>query len=124
MKKSLKIIYTVLSVIVILLIVAVIAINLFADSAVKVAIETAGTRALNVGVTVDSVDLSILGGKLSLRNLVIDNPPGYKHRRLLELSEAKIAIETRSLLKDTINSRLFILLMASPGCRPSTRMPA
>ena len=103
MKKSLKIIYAIVVVIAILLIVAVIAVNLFADSAVKVAIETAGTRALNVGVMVDEVDLSILGGKLSFRNLVINNPPGYKHRRLLELSEAKIAIETGSLLKDTIN---------------------
>lgn len=103
MKKSFKILYTVLSVIVILLIVAVIAVNLFADSAVKIAIETAGTRALNVGVMVDEVDLSILGGKLSFRNLVINNPPGYKHRRLLELSKAKIVIETGSLLKDTIN---------------------
>jgi len=103
MKKSLKILYTVLSVIVILLIVAVIAINLFADSAVKIAIESAGTKALNVGVTVDSVDLSILAGKLGFQNLVINNPPGYKHRRLLELSEAKIAIETRSLLTDIVN---------------------
>ncbi len=103
MKKPLKILYTVLSVIAILLIVVVIAINLFADSAVKIAIESAGTKALNVGVTVDSVDLSILAGKLGFQNLVINNPPGYKHERLLELSEAKIAVETRSLLTDIVN---------------------
>lgn len=103
MKKSLKILYTVLSVIVILLIVAVIAINLFADSAVKMAIETAGTKALNVGVSVSDVDLSILGGELGFQNLVINNPPGYKHERLLELSDAKIAIETGSLLTDIVN---------------------
>jgi len=103
MKKSLKVLYTVLSVIVILLIIAVIAINLFADSAVKMAIESAGTKALQVGVAVDSVNLSILGGKIGFQNLVIDNPPGYKHERLLELSDAKIAVETGSLLTDIIN---------------------
>ncbi|MHC4655792.1 MAG: AsmA family protein [Planctomycetota bacterium] len=103
MKKSLKILYTVLSVIVILLIIAVIAINLFADSAVKMAIESAGTKALQVGVAVDSVNLSILGGKIGFQNLVIDNPPGYKHEKLLELGDAKIAVETGSLLTDIVN---------------------
>ena len=103
MKKSLKILYTVLSVIVILLIVVVIAINLFADSAVKMAIESAGTKALQVGVAVDSVDLSILGGKIGFQNLVIDNPPGYKHERLLELGKATIAVQTGSLLTDIVN---------------------
>jgi hypothetical protein len=103
MKKSLKILYTVLSVIVILFIVAVIAVNLFADSAVKMGIESAGTKALQVGVAVDDVDLSILGGKIGFQNLVIDNPPDYKYERLLELGDAKIAVETGSLLTDIIN---------------------
>ena len=103
MKKSLKILYTVLSVIAILLIIAVIAVNFFADSAVKMGIESAGTKALQVGVAVDNVDLSILGGKIGFQNLVIDNPPGYKNEKLLELGQAKIAVETGSLLTDIIN---------------------
>ena len=103
MKKSLKIIYAIVAVIAILLIVVVIAINLFADSAVKMAIESAGTEALQVGVAVDSVNLSILGGKIGFRNLVIDNPPDYKYERLLELSDAKIAVEIGSLLTDIVN---------------------
>jgi len=103
MKKSLKIIYTVVVVFAVLLIVAVIAVNLFADNAVKMAIESAGTKTLQVGVAVDSVNLSILGGKIGFQNLVIDNPPGYKHEKLLELGDAKIAIETGSLLTDIVN---------------------
>jgi hypothetical protein len=103
MKKSLKIIYTVAAVIAILIIVVVIAINLFADSAVEAVIESAGTKALQVNVAVDDVDLSILGGKIGFRNLVIDNPPGYKHERLLELGRASIAVQTGSLLTDIVN---------------------
>jgi hypothetical protein len=103
MKKSLKILSIVASVIVVLLIVAAIAVNLFADSAVKMAIESAGTKALNVGVSVGDVDLSILGGRISFKNLVINNPPGYNHERLLELSEATITVETGSLLTDVVN---------------------
>src|SRR4030042_2137664 len=103
MKKPFKIIYTAAAVIAVLLIVVVIAINLFADKAVKMAIESAGTKALKVGVAVDSVNLSILAGKIGFQNLVIDNPPGYKNERLLELSRAKIAVETGSLLTDIVN---------------------
>ncbi len=103
MKKSLKIIYAIGAVIAVLLIVVVIAINLFADSAVKMAIEKAGSKTLQVGVAVDSVNLSILGGKIGFQNLVIDNPPGYKHEKLLELGQAKIAVQTGSLLSDIVN---------------------
>lgn len=103
MKKSLKILYVVMSVIVVLLIVVAIAVNLFADNAVKMAIESAGTKALNVGVSVGNVDLSILGGRIGFKDLVIDNPPGYNHKRLLELSEATITVETGSLLTDVVN---------------------
>jgi hypothetical protein len=103
MKKSLKIIYAIAAVIAVLLIVVVIAINLFADSAVKMAIEKAGSKTLQVAVAVDSVNLSILGGKIGFQNLVIDNPPGYKNEKLLELGQAKIAVQTGSLLSDIVN---------------------
>lgn len=103
MKKPIKILYAILSGILVLLILAAIAINLFADKALKMAIESAGSKALNVGVSVSDVDLSILGGKLGLQNLVINNPAGYQHERLLELSEGKITIETGSLLSDVVN---------------------
>ncbi len=103
MKKSLKILYIVLSIIVVLLIVVVLAVNLFADSAVKMAIESAGTKTLQVAVAVDDVDLSILGGKIGFQNLVIDNPPGYKNEKLLELGQAKIAVQTGSLLSNIVN---------------------
>jgi len=103
MKKSLKILYFGLLIVVILVVVGVIAIGLFADNALKMAVESAGTKALNVGVSVRDVDLSILGGTVGLQNLVIDNPPGYQHERLLELGEAKIAVESRSLLRDVVN---------------------
>lgn len=103
MRKSHKILYVALLTVVILVTVAVISISLFADKALKLAIESAGTKALNVGVTVSNVDLSILGGRLGFQGLVIDNPPGYQHERLLELSGAKIAVETRSLLSHVVN---------------------
>jgi hypothetical protein len=103
MKKPLKVLSIILLVIVVLVVIAVVAVGLFADKALKAGIETAATKALNVGVSVDGVDLSIMAGKLTLGNLVINNPPGYQHDKLLQLKNASIAVDVRSLLSDIVN---------------------
>lgn len=103
MKSARKILYIVLVAIVALIILASVLIHLFGNSALKAGIETAASKSLNVGVSIDDVDLSILGGKIGFENLVIDNPPGYQHDKLLELGDARIAVDIGSLLTDTVN---------------------
>ncbi len=103
MKKLRKMLSIVLSAIVILIVIVAVAVSLFANNALTVAIESAATKALNVGVSVDEVDLSILRSGLGIRNLVINNPPGYQHDTLLELTEGRVTVETRSLLSDVVN---------------------
>jgi hypothetical protein len=103
MKKARKVARIVLLAVVILVIVVAAAIRLFADHAVKMGIEKAGSKALNVGVKVQDVDLSILGGSIGFQNLAIDNPPGYKNEKLLELKDAYIAVNVKSLLSDVVN---------------------
>ncbi len=105
MKKTLKALRIVLLVIVILVVAVVVVVGLFANRAVKIGIEAAATKTLNVGVTIDDVDLSIMGGKLALQNLLINNPPGYEHDKLLELKDAKIAVDIKSLLSDVVHIR-------------------
>ena len=105
MKKAKKLIRTVLIALIALIVVVALLINFFADSGVEKAIEVAGSRTLGVDVTVGKAGLSIMGGSLGLRNLAIDNPPGYKHDKLLELAEGNVVVETRSLLADTVNIR-------------------
>jgi uncharacterized protein involved in outer membrane biogenesis len=102
MKKTTKVMYLVLSVIVIAAIIVAAAVALFADRALKSAVESAGSKALNVKVKVDSADLSILAGKANLKNLVIDNPPGYQQQKLLELQDAEVVIQIKSILSDTV----------------------
>jgi len=102
MKTPLKIIYSILFIIIVLIILAVVLVHLFGNRALKAGIETAATKTLNVAVSVGDVDLSIMGGKLSLQNLVINNPPDYQHKKLLELKDAKIEVDVWSLLSDTV----------------------
>ncbi len=105
MKKMLKALRYIFLAILILLLIVVVAVNLFAGRAVKMGIETAATKTLNVGVSVGNVDLSIMAGKLALKNLLISNPPGYQHEKLLELTNAKIEVDVKSLLSDVVKIR-------------------
>ena len=102
MKKRFRVFSVILLSFGIIVIGAAIALGLLANRAVKVAVESEGTRALNVGVRVDDVDLSILNGRIGIRNLTIHNPPGYHHDRLLELSRAAILLDTKSLFDDVV----------------------
>jgi len=92
-----------------LIVCIVVLIHLVGNSILKTGIETAAIKMLNVGVSIDDVDLSILGGKVSFQNLVIDNPPGYKHDKLLVVGNARIAVSIGSLLKDTVNIKEIML---------------
>jgi len=109
MKSLRKILRIVVLAIVVLIVCIVVLVHLFGNSLLKTGIETAATKTLNVGVKIDDMDFSILGGKVSFQNLVIDNPPGYKHDRLLEIGDARIAVSTGSLLKDTVNIKEIML---------------
>ncbi|MBL7154162.1 MAG: AsmA family protein [Phycisphaerae bacterium] len=102
MKVLRKLFITIPLIIVILLIAAVVLVGLFADRAVKMGIEKGGSAVLPVAVKVGDADLSILGGKLALHDLIVENPEGYKHENLLELKSGSVGVNIRSLLSDTV----------------------
>jgi uncharacterized protein involved in outer membrane biogenesis len=105
MKKSLKTVWVILPAVLILAAVVAIAIDIFAERALKTGIEVAATKALNVRVSVGKVDLSIMAGKLGIGNLLIDNPSGYQYDKLLELKDAQIEVDVKSLLGERVNIR-------------------
>lgn len=102
MKKLVKSIVRLFVGLLVLALLSVIAVGLLADNAAKVAVESAGSKALNVPVNVAGADLSLLGGTLGLQEVTVANPPGYRQETLLELERGDIRVDTRSLLSDTI----------------------
>jgi hypothetical protein len=87
---------------VLLAVLGVVAVSLLADNAAKMAVQAAGRKALDVPVTVEKADISILSGTMSLQNLTVANPPGYQRETLLDLDRGDIRMNTRSLLSDTV----------------------
>jgi hypothetical protein len=105
MRKTLKTLRLILLSSLGLIVLTLLAVNLFADRAVKAGIEASATKKLSVAVNVSDVDLSMIAGKIALQNLSISNPPGYQNDRLLELKNADIEVDVKSLLGDVVNIR-------------------
>ena len=103
MKIARKIVGLLITGLVVLIVLAAVLINVFGDRALKIGIEKGAQHALKVGVQLDGAGLSILAGKLHLKNLVIDNPEGYQHPHLLTLGHASMAVNIGSLLSDTVD---------------------
>ena len=89
--------------ILILIVVTIVAVNLLADHALKMGIESPVAKGLNIEIEVGDVDLSIIGGKLVVKNLSVLNPPVYQNDELLILKNSEIEVETKSLLSDVVN---------------------
>lgn len=109
MKAVSKVMKIVLFGILVLVVLVAVLIHLFGNSVLKTGIENAASKTLNVDVTIDALDFSMLGGKVSFRNLTVNNPPGYEHDKLLEIGDARIAVSIGSLLKDTVNIKEILI---------------
>ncbi len=93
----------IIGIVLIAIAVVLLMVQLFADRALKAGIEMGASRALKVAVEVSDVDLSVLGGSLGIKGLVINNPQGYQHKKLLELNRAKVKVDVASLMSDEIH---------------------
>ena len=98
MKKLIKAILFILVVLIVLAIVGVVGVILFADKAVKTAVETAGTKTLNVAVKVGKANASVLSGAVGLQDITVANLPGYQAAALLKLQQVNLKADTKSLL--------------------------
>lgn len=95
--------------IVILLVVLTATFYLVGTSLIKSGVEKAASSALGVPVTIKGITLSILQGHVSVKGLVVKNPPGYANETLLELGEATVNLDIGSLMSDTVNIQLIKL---------------
>lgn len=98
MKTALKLIA--MAVVVVLALVAVAILSL--DSLIERGVETAGSYALGVDVTLDGAHLSIPRKSLSLTGFRIANPEGFKSADLFKAERISVALQPKTLLDDEI----------------------
>lgn len=97
-----KIIGTIVVILLIAVLALVLAVNIFGNRALKMAVETGASKALGVGVRVQDITLAVFAGKLNINGLEIDNPKDYAHPQMLTLGNAFVAVNVKSLLSDTV----------------------
>jgi len=102
MKKFIKAILFLIVVLIVLAVVGIVGVILFADKAVQTAVETAGTKTLNVGVKVGKANASVLTGAVGLQEITVANPPGYQGAALLKLQRVDIKADTASALSKQV----------------------
>ena len=73
-----KIIVRLLIALVVVLVLAVLAVGLFLDKAIKSGVETFGPKLTKVDITLHSVSLSLFSGSGTIKGLVVGNPTGLQ----------------------------------------------
>jgi len=97
-----KLIIRLLLALVVVVILAVLAVGLFLDGAIKKGVETFGPKLTKVDIKLQSVSLSLLSGSGTIKGLVVGNPEGYKTPCAINVGAATLALKPGSLLSDKI----------------------
>ena len=103
MRKRFKRVRFVIVLVVVLAVAVIAAAALLANKAVQTAVETAGTKTLNVGVKVGKAHVAILRGVVDMQNITVSNPAGFQGPALLTLQRVSVAADTRSLLSNEVH---------------------
>ncbi|NLX59816.1 MAG: hypothetical protein GXY74_12090 [Phycisphaerae bacterium] len=105
MKKLLRFVLVVVAV----LAVAVGAAWYFIDSLAKKGIEEGGTYALRVPTTVESVNLSLLKGSMTMDGLTVANPEGYETPHLIKSGRFDLQVDPGTVFGETVHVKGFRL---------------
>jgi hypothetical protein len=74
----------------------------YLDSIAKKAIEFGGTEALGLTTSLEGIDIALLDGRTSLKNLNIANVEGFGADNLMQLGSGTVAINLQSLTEDIV----------------------
>ena len=100
--KKFKKLLVVLGILAALAVVALVILYLSLGRIVKAGIETVGSKATQCHITVDSVSLAPLRGKLRIHGLVVGNPEGFKSDSAFKLGDISVSLKPGSFFSDTI----------------------
>ena len=104
-KRILKIV----GVLLVLIIGAVIGIYYYLGAIVKEAIGRFVPPVTGTTASVESVDLSLIGGHIDIQGLKIGNPAGYSDKNIFELGSIRVDFEPKTILSDKIIIRSVVV---------------
>jgi uncharacterized protein involved in outer membrane biogenesis len=109
MKRSKKILLSVVLVVVVLGLTSIIVAGLHLGDIVKKGVETVGSSMTQVTIKLDEVHLSLLAGSASLKGLVVGNPQGYQTPQAISATTIAVGVNPLSVFSDKIVLRSIYL---------------
>lgn len=70
---------------------------------IRHAVEEFGPEITGTSVTLSDVNVSLLSGNASIKNLVIGNPKGFKSESAVKVGEVAVSLDVKSLFSDKIS---------------------
>ena len=89
--------------VVLLVVIVVVVIYLNVGRIVRTAVQTQASSSLNLQTTLDSVSLSLFGGKLGLHQLDVASPQGYSAPHMLEVGDTNVAVSYGQLRNQPVH---------------------
>jgi len=102
MKKMVKIFWTIVLILIVVIVVGGIVAVTNLNRIVKKAVEVYGPQITKVSVKLDDVHIGLLTGSADLKGLVVGNPPNYKTPQAISVGEISVGVNPLSLTKDKI----------------------
>ncbi len=99
----------VFGIVVVLAVIAAFIIRANLGGIVKKALETAGPKITQTTLTIGGVSLSPSTGAGSIQDFVLGNPEGYQAPYSVKVREAKLEVETATVLSDKIHVKSIVL---------------
>jgi len=109
MKTSGGVLKWVLIVITAIIVLGIVVFLVAGNTLLKIGITKGASSALKVQVELGSIRLSILGGSVKLKDLVVHNPAGYELPTLMKLGGADVKVNIGSLMGDKVDIDHIIL---------------
>ena len=88
--------------IIVVLVIAVLVVGTHLDGIIKTGVETVGPKITQTTLTVEAVNVSLLGGSASVKALVLGNPAGCKAPQAISIGTTAVSLAPGSILSDKI----------------------
>ena len=92
----------ILLVVVLLLVVGGVIVYFTLDGIIRNQVEQQSSKSLNLPTKLESANLSLFGGTLSLKNYQVSSPPGFSGEPMLSLGELGVGVSYRELRGDPV----------------------
>ena len=89
-------------VIVVVVVAGVLVVGTHLGDIIKAGLETVGPRVTQTPLTVNAVNVSLLGGSAAVKGLVLGNPEGYKTSQAISIGNAAVSLSPGSVMSDKV----------------------